>query len=68
MTFRPDYIFQGVMLTIMAFYAIKFTLFMINSHLEVRRVIKAQELAEQKRIDYENSIEFQLTSKYLSEK
>ncbi|QIW91636.1 hypothetical protein vBAbaMD22_123 [Acinetobacter phage vB_AbaM_D22] len=52
----------------MAFYAIKFTLFMINSHLEVRRVIKAQELAKQKRIDYENSIEFQLTSKYLSEK
>lgn len=68
MSIRPDYIFQGVMLTIMAFYAIKFTLFMINSHLEVRRVIKAQELVKQKRIDYENSIEYKLTNKYLSEK
>lgn len=68
MNIRPDYIFQGALVAVVLYYAIKITLFMINAQIEVNKFRKEREVNEQKRIDYENSIEYQLTNKYLSEK
>lgn len=68
MAIRPDYIFHGVLVAVVLYYAIKITLFMIQAQIHSYKYHKGLKEAARKKSEYENSIEYKLINKYLSEK
>jgi len=68
MTFRPEYFFHGALMAVVLYYAIKITLFMIQAQIDSYKYQKGLKEAERKKVEYENSIEYKLINKYLSEK
>ncbi len=68
MVFRPDYLFQGVMMAVVLYYAIKITLFITQAQIHSYKIHKNLRETERKQAEYESSIECKLINKYLSEK